>query len=84
MAAIQIGVLLPIFTWYCVVAIAAYRHGYPFEDMDWNGDGKTTLSEFLEAADVGCLPARDDASCIEYFQYKDGVPFKRVCSGQPQ
>ena len=46
----------------CVLAVTvtmilqirgALQQGYPRPDMDWNGDGWTSPSEFLDANDIG-------------------------------
>lgn len=61
-------------------SVAALDKGYSWNDMDWNRDGSTSLSEFLSAGDVGVRQAkRDDRDCKEYFSYKDGLPIKTVC-----
>jgi len=70
-----------IFAAYFSVRIfIGYRSGYNYEDMDWNQDGRTSIAEIIESSDVGSrIKNVDGAECIEYFDYKDGLPIKVVC-----
>lgn len=58
----------------------SFSHDYSWKEMDWNSDGTTTFSEFLEASDIG---RRDitvsDKACVEFFTYKDGLPVRIDC-----
>lgn len=59
---------------------SAYSKRYPWAEMDWDGDGRTSLREFLAASDIGRRTViRDGVQCIEYYRYKDGLPLKVVC-----
>lgn len=59
------------------VATAFFAHGYTLADMDWNGDGRTTLAETIQGSDVG--ERRSPNGCREFFAYKDARPIKTVC-----
>lgn len=65
----------------CVVAV---HQRYPWQDMDWNEDGRTSPNEFLEATDVGRRRLEDAPACWEYFSFKDGMPIKVVCNRAKQ
>ena len=61
-------------------ALAVERQGYAWDEMDWNEDGTTTLSEYFMSSDVGKRPITTDGeTCVEYFHYKDGSPIRVVC-----
>ncbi len=47
--------------------------------MDWNQDGKTSISEIVDSSDIGVRQTTiNEIRCIEYFSYKDGLPIKVV------
>lgn len=59
---------------------AAWRTGYSWAEMDWEGKGHTTVVDFLKSAEIGKRPALvGEQSCLEYFRYQDGVVVKTVC-----
>lgn len=59
---------------------AAWRAGYEWSEMDWNGKGHTTVVDFLKAAEIGKRPALVGVqSCLEYFRYPDGIVVKTTC-----
>lgn len=63
-------------------AYAAYAgiSRFSWSEMDWNSDGTTSLSEVLQAVDVGTRSIQKDGQeCVEYFAFKDGLPIKFVC-----
>lgn len=72
--------LLLLMTVLAMMMLGAWQHGYSREEMDWNGDGRTTFSEFLASADIGrgeiVLAGQP---CLEYFRYKDGVLIRQIC-----
>ena len=55
---------------------AAQTYGYGVADMDWNGDGSTSLGEFFASADIGSRPRGE---CREFFSLKDGLPVREDC-----
>jgi hypothetical protein len=62
-------------------AISSLKQGYSWREMDWQQRGKTSLSDFFAASDIGKREViRDSKKCIEYYAYKDGLPVKTVCS----
>lgn len=74
------SVPLIFFTLYLALrAYGAMQHGYTWQEMDWDGDGTTTIIEFFGASDVGKRPLIDNPKCVEYFAYKDGYPVRIVC-----
>ncbi|MGJ0508313.1 MAG: hypothetical protein ACR652_14575 [Methylocystis sp.] len=59
---------------------AAWRAGYAWAEMDWDGKGRTTLLDFLKAAEIGKRPVLvNDRSCVEYYLHRDGVIVKTAC-----
>lgn len=53
---------------------------YPYGDMDWNHDGKTSFSELLDATDIGRQELQiGEDKCTRYFAYKDGQTIKVIC-----
>lgn len=62
-----------------VVGVALLA-GYGWRERDWNNDGRTSLSEFLESSDVWRRDVRRGTeSCVEYFRTKDGQPVRIDC-----
>lgn len=58
----------------------AWRAGYGWAEMDWDGKGRTTVLDFLKAAEIGKRPALvGEQSCLEYFRYQDGIVVKTTC-----
>ncbi len=61
-------------------AILVLRTGYSIQEMDWNSDGETTVSEMLRAIDIGRRTIKKNGLvCQEYFNFKDGLPVRVVC-----
>lgn len=61
-------------------AVAAASQGYGWEQMDWNGDGRTSAGEFLAAADVGKRElCKDGKNCVEFYALKDGRTLRTDC-----
>lgn len=53
---------------------------YRWEDMDWNNDGRVTLSEFLEVGGTNIRwVMRDRQLCAEVFSNQDGSILKSHC-----
>ncbi|MGO4851174.1 hypothetical protein AB4093_36195, partial [Inquilinus sp. 2KB_12] len=63
-----------------LLAFHALEHGYRWSEMDWDSDGRTTISEFFSAADIGKRAALEGPnSCTVYYAYKDGLPVRIDC-----
>ena len=74
------AVLLIFATYFAVRIFAGYNSGYQYEVMDWNQDGRISITEIIESGDVGSRTKLvDGVECVEYFAYKDGLPIKVVC-----
>jgi hypothetical protein len=59
---------------------SAWRAGYDWAEMDWDGKGHTTLLDFLKSAEIGKRPALvGERSCVEYFLHHEGIVVKTVC-----
>ena len=60
--------------------VASWQKSYSWKEMDWNQDGTTTLSEVLEASDVGRRAVnRGGKHCVEYYSFKDGLTVRMEC-----
>ncbi|MCL2656180.1 MAG: hypothetical protein FWD62_01960 [Betaproteobacteria bacterium] len=67
------------------LAILILRTGYTIQEMDWDSNGKTTISEMLRAIDIGRRPImKEGQECQEYFHFKDGLPVRVVCPVAPE
>lgn len=63
-----------------VAVIASLEKGYAWADMDWDGDGRTSVREFLQSADIGVRETQPGGRpCREYYALKDGLPVRLVC-----
>jgi len=66
--------------YYGWLTIAVLRTRYSWHDMDWNGDGRTTVSEFFETADVVERPIQQDGqACVELVWTRKGTVLRVVC-----
>ena len=73
-----------VFIFLCIYVISrafsSFSHGYSWQEMDWNQDGTTSITEALDGSDIGKREViRYQKKCIEYYAYKDGLPVKMVC-----
>lgn len=60
--------------------VASWQKDYSWKEMDWNQDGTTTLSEVLEASDVGRRGViKAGKRCVEYYSFKDGLTVRMEC-----
>lgn len=60
--------------------LASWERHYSWKDMDWNQDGKTTVSEFLEASEIGHRRvSQDGKECRDYYALKDGLSIRMDC-----
>lgn len=75
------GVILLTGIFYAgVIAVASWRQGYSWTEMDWNQDGSTSIVEFLQAGNIGKRPTGAGVKrCTEFFSFKDGLPVKIIC-----
>jgi hypothetical protein len=61
----------------------AFKHGYAWQEMDWNEDGRTTIREFLRSANIGKRRVNlGGRTCDEYYSFKDGLTVRAICSSQ--
>lgn len=78
-AAVVICVL--VVAYFAFRGISSLNQGYSWEEMDWQQRGKTSLSDFFAASDIGKREiVKGNKKCIEYYAYKDGLPIKTVCT----
>ncbi|WP_342349722.1 hypothetical protein [uncultured Nitrospira sp.] len=60
-----------IAVWVMLVSLLVVRGSwmqeYSWDEMDWDKDGSTSISEFLKSSDIGKRPYTENAvDCIEY------------------
>jgi hypothetical protein len=67
--------------YYGWLALQVARTPYGWKDMDWNGDGRTTLGEYFQTADVLERAAADSApGCIEMYSARTGRVLRTACA----
>lgn len=77
---ITAGALLAMVLYVLCRCIVSWKQGYRWDEMDWNQDGTTTLSEFFEASDIGRRDvSRDGKTCREYYEFKDASTIRTDC-----
>ena len=55
------------------VAFGVWNMGHrSLGEMDWDGNGHTSVSEIITAMDVVKIPSRDGTGCVEYRDAKTG------------
>ena len=75
-----VAICLLIVLYFIAKGAVVFKKGYSWAEMDWNGDGTTTITEFLESSDIGTRPVeKDGRQCVEYFSFKDGLTVKVIC-----
>lgn len=66
--------------YYGWLTFAVMQTRYSWQDMDWNGDGKTSIGEFFETADVIERPIEQDGrSCVELVWSRKGTVLRVEC-----
>jgi hypothetical protein len=66
--------------YYGWLSVAVLRTRFSWRDMDWNGDGRTTVSEFFQTADVIERPVkRDGLACVELVWSRKGTVLRVEC-----
>jgi len=69
-----------IVVYFAFKAVASWRQGYSWREMDWGQKGSTSMADFFAASDIGKREVRlNGVLCTEYYSYKDGLPVKQVC-----
>ena len=66
--------------YYGWLTVAVLRTRFTWRDMDWNGDGRTSVGEFFQTADVIERPVeRDGRSCVELVWSRKGTVLRVEC-----
>ena len=69
--------------YYGWLTVAVMRTRYTWQEMDWNADGRTTIGEFFETADVIERPVeRDGRSCVELVWSRRGTVLRVECPAE--
>ena len=72
--------LLLAVLYYGYLAVNAARSPWSWRQMDWNGDGRTTLGEFFATADVITRPVtKDGQACSELVSARTGTVWRTEC-----
>ena len=72
---------LAVLAWVAA-ALHASLDRHDWEEMDWDGDGQTTLAEAFGGADVGRREVSvQGRACTELFAFKDGRTVRIDCPG---
>lgn len=78
--AVGLVLAMPVL-WLAILAVGSLGKGYSWREMDWNGDGRTSIGEFLETGDTfereTIVQGR---RCVEIVAMKDGLPLRTRCS----
>jgi hypothetical protein len=65
---------------FAVVADETVGKGFSWHDMDWSGDGHTSLNEVFHTFDVDFRRVQVDGKlCRSVYLLKDGMPVKLLC-----
>jgi hypothetical protein len=63
-----------------LVADQTIGKGLSWGDMDWNGDGHTSIGEVFDAFNVDVRPLEiNSKQCREVHALKDGLPVRELC-----
>jgi hypothetical protein len=66
--------------YYGWLAVQVARTRYTWKEMDWNGNGRTSVREFFQTADVLERAAADSApGCIELYSARTGRVLRTDC-----
>jgi hypothetical protein len=77
---VLVAPLLFVILYYGWLGISAWRAGYTWDEMDWNGDGRTDIREFFQTNGVGRRPVLSNGrTCVEYFRLEDQRPLRITC-----
>jgi hypothetical protein len=80
MSVVVFSVVVIMLVYIIMRSVAIFKKGYSLAVMDWNEDGRTSISEVLASSDIGCrIVERSGYRCTEYFSLKDGMTIKVVC-----
>lgn len=77
---ILISLFLLVGLFVVIKILIAWSHGYSMREMDWDGDGRTTIFEIYEASNIETRNVKiDGQKCVEFFTLKDAYPLKTLC-----
>ncbi len=66
--------------YYGLMAYRVQQTRYTWKEMDWNGDGRTTIKEFFQTADVlERKVERDGRTCMELYEARRGKVLRVEC-----
>lgn len=61
-------------------AWSVWETGYSWKEMDWDGNGSTSILELFESSDIGRRQVTSNGvKCTEYYSFKDGLRIKLSC-----
>ena len=66
--------------YYGWLGLQVSRMRYTWREMDWNGDGKTSIREYFETAEVLERPLTDAGrQCTELYHARSGKRMRLEC-----
>jgi hypothetical protein len=69
--------------YYGWLTVAVLRTRFTWREMDWNADGRTSIGEFFETADVIERPVeREGRSCVELVWSRRGTVLRVECPAE--
>ena len=80
LAAVLILGLFGASAYVSVRVFLAFQNGHRISEMDWNGDGRTSLLEVVYGSDVIRRKINVGSDeCVEFRSMKDASTIKTVC-----
>ena len=75
-----LSVAIPTGLYVVFLGVSAARTGYTWTERDWNGDGSTSIAEYLHSTNVGTRPVTSRGRlCREFFEIESGRPVRVTC-----
>jgi len=66
--------------YYGWLTVLVVRSPWSWRQMDWNGDGRTTIGEFFATTDVIARPAmKEGRACTELVSARTGKVWRMEC-----
>ena len=61
-------------------AVQVWQRGYAWKEMDWDGNGRTSIREYFATTSVGTrLTTLDGRTCVSYFWIATQRPIRVSC-----
>jgi hypothetical protein len=64
-------------------AMQVHQRGYSWADMDWDGNGRTSIGEYFATTGVGTrLTTLGGRTCVSYFWISTQRPIRVTCPAE--